>query len=301
MICLGIVDCDTSHCVEFTRRLNHIDIPEDQWVDGARVVAAVPGTSQVSPERIAGFVERLRGYQVEIVQDSEDLLGRVDGVLIEAVDGSVHLERSVQFLEAGLPLFVDKPFATSIADATRLLDMAEARGVPVFSASALRYTPEVTDVLARAGELGRVLGADTYGPAVEHPRNPGLFNYGVHAVEMLFQLLGPGCRSVLNTRRDDVEAVTGVWENGRIGTVRGTRHGPYAFGFTAFCQEAVVPRTIDGRYYYRELLRKVVAMFESGRQPLSRQELLEPVAFQEAAANSARASGVEISLPVYAR
>ena len=43
MIRLGIVDFDTSHAVEFTKRLNHVAIAEDQWVEGAKVVAGVPG------------------------------------------------------------------------------------------------------------------------------------------------------------------------------------------------------------------------------------------------------------------
>lgn len=298
MIRLGIVDCDTSHCGAFTQRLHHVDVPEDQWVDGAQVVAAVPGTSLVSPERIPGFVDQLRGYGVEILERPEELLGRVDGVLIEAVDGSVHLERALPFIEAGVPLWVDKPFTTSKADAIRLLDAAEAKSVPVFSSSALRYAGEVTEVRTRREELGAVLGADTYGPGFEEPRNPGLFNYGVHAVEMLYQLLGTGCRTVRNIRQDRVETVVGVWDDGRIGTVRGTREGPYAFGFTAFCEQQVVARAIHGSNFYGDLVRTIVGMFESGRQPLSRRDLLEPVAFQEAANRSAAEGGAEVTIGV---
>ena len=49
MIRLGIVDFDTSHAVEFTKRLNHVDIAEDQWVEGAKVVAGVPGRRRSRP------------------------------------------------------------------------------------------------------------------------------------------------------------------------------------------------------------------------------------------------------------
>ncbi len=61
MIRLGIVDFDTSHAVEFTRRLNHVGIAEDQWVEGARVVAGVPGVSEVAPEVIPKNLETLKG------------------------------------------------------------------------------------------------------------------------------------------------------------------------------------------------------------------------------------------------
>ena len=96
MIRLGIVDFDTSHAVEFTKRLNHIDIAEDQWVNGAKVVAGVPGTSQISPEVIAGNTETLKKYGVTLYDKPEDLFGKVDAVLVESVDGSVHLARAMQ-------------------------------------------------------------------------------------------------------------------------------------------------------------------------------------------------------------
>ena len=49
-----------------------------------------------------------------------DVIGKIDGMLIEAVDGSVHWERTRPFLEAGIPCFVDKPFACSLADARKM-------------------------------------------------------------------------------------------------------------------------------------------------------------------------------------
>src|SRR5262245_30077137 len=111
MIRLGIVDFDTSHVVEFTKRLNHVDIAEEHWVDGAKVVAGVPGTSLIAPETIPKNVETLKKYGVPLFDDPAELLGKVDAVLIESVDGSVHLARAMPFLEKGMPTYVDKPFA----------------------------------------------------------------------------------------------------------------------------------------------------------------------------------------------
>ena len=91
-------------------------------------------------------------------------------------------------------------------------------------------------------------------------------------------------------------AGAGRWSDGRLGTVRGTRQGVYAFGFTAFCEKQVVSTPIDGRYYYRELLKVIVAMLESKQWPLAPAELVESVAFQEAALRSAERRGEEISL-----
>src|SRR4051794_14898061 len=114
MLQLGMLDFDTSHCVEFTRRLNHLDIEPEQWVDGARVAVACPGESRMAPERIPGFRRELEALGVPLVERPEDLIGRVDGVLVESLEGGVPLDRARPFLEAGLPCFIDKPFACSV-------------------------------------------------------------------------------------------------------------------------------------------------------------------------------------------
>ena len=292
---LGIVSCDTSHVVQFTMRLNHIGISEDQWVDGGQVVAAVPGTSLVSPERIPGFVQQLRDFGVEILERPGDLLGRVDAVFVEANDGSVHTDLALPFVDAGLPVFVDKPLATTVEDARRMVDAARAKGTPLFSASSLRYALELQG-LKRDAQVGDIIGADAYSPAALHPRNPGLFNYGVHAVEMLYELMGTGCQSVRCVWEEGAEVVVGRWVDGRLGTVRGTRSGAHSYGFTVFGEKRVVPVAVDARFIYRELLKVIVRMLETHSWPLSPEQLVEPVAFQVAAHESAQRGGEEIRL-----
>ena len=99
MIRLGIVDFDTSHVVAFTQRLNHLEASEEQWVEGAQIVMGCPGTSLMSPERVPGFTEQLKSYGVKLVDEPAEMIGQIDGVLIESVDGSVHYERAKPFLE----------------------------------------------------------------------------------------------------------------------------------------------------------------------------------------------------------
>ena len=114
MIRLGIVDFDTSHVVEFTKRLNHIDVDEEQWVEGARIVVGCPGESLLSPERIPGFTKQMQEYGVPLVEKPEEMIGQIDAVLIESVEGSFHYKRTAPFLEAELPAFVDKPFTCDL-------------------------------------------------------------------------------------------------------------------------------------------------------------------------------------------
>ena len=80
-------------------RLNHVDIAEDQWVDGAQVVCAYRGTSGITPEdTIDGYVEKLKGFGIEMVDAPEDMIGKVDAVCVESQSGYAHLERVTPFL-----------------------------------------------------------------------------------------------------------------------------------------------------------------------------------------------------------
>lgn len=297
MIRLGILDFDTSHAVEFTKRLNHVDCPETQWVEGAKVVVGCPGESKLSPERIPGYTEQLKKYGVPLVEKPAEMVGKVDAMLIEAVDGSVHWERARPFLEAGVPCYVDKPFACSVADAKRMIDLAAKKKLPIFSSSALRYAPEVVEYAADA-KRGKLNGCLVYGPASEHERNPGLFHYGIHAVEMLYALMGPGCVRVTCAHEKDADVATGQWRDGRLATVRGNRSGPSTFGFIAFAEKGIKAIDVRTTFIYRELLKKVVATFQSGKPPIDPAETLEIVAFIEAANRSATNHGAGESVKV---
>jgi predicted dehydrogenase len=294
VIRLGIVDFDTSHCVEFTKRLNHIEIAEDQWVDGAKVVAGVPGRSQIAPQVIPKNAATLKNWGVEILDDPSELLGKIDAVLVESVDGSVHLDRAMPFLENGVPTFVDKPFACSLADARQLFDVATRKHVPLMSSSSLRYAPEVVE--AKTSPAGAILGASTYGPAPLHPRNPGLFHYGIHPVEMLFALMGPGCQRVNCLSKPEGEVATGLWSDGRLGSVRGIRQGQPDYGFTIYGEKGVRTQPVSSKYIYRELLKQIVKMFETRELPIEPRETLEIVAFIEAAKTSADKQGDAVAL-----
>src|SRR4051794_14375905 len=164
MIKLGVLDFDTSHAVAFTQRLNHKAVPKDQWVDGAQVVVGCPGESKLAPERIAGFEAEMKKLGVPLVEKPTDMIGKVDGMLIESLEGGVHLERARPFLEAGIPCFIDKPFTCSTKDAKAIVALAAKHKTAVFSASSLRYAPDVASFNAD-GKLGKVHGVLSYGPA----------------------------------------------------------------------------------------------------------------------------------------
>lgn len=302
---VGLVGLDTSHSVAFTELLNDDSRPDH--VRGARVVAAFKGGSpdiEASSSRIDKFTAELRDkWHIEIVDSIDALVDRVDAVLLTSVDGRVHLAQARPVIAAGKPLFVDKPFTASVRDALELAQLARERRVPIFSSSSLRFADDV-QAIGRDPRVAQVLGAITWGPATLEPHHPDLFWYGIHAVEMLYTYMGPGCERVTRTHSAGADVVVGQWKDGRIGVVRGEREAPYAYGQVVFGPKAILTapdqattsETSAKHSPYAALMSAIVEFFRTGNAPVPIDETLEIMAFMEAADLSKARNGATISL-----
>ncbi len=295
MLKVGIIGLDTSHVTAFTKTLNN---PKNEGdLANVRVVAAFPAGSpdiDISAKRVEGFTKTLKEqHGVEIVDSIDALLKKVDVVLLESVDGRPHLEQVKPCLRAGKPVFIDKPAAASLADAIKLYDLAAELKVPVFSSSSLRFVPGIA--AAKTNEkLGDVLGCDTFGPNSPMEHHPDLFFYGIHGVEMLYAVMGPGCESVTRVRAKTADQVTGTWKDGRVGTYRGIREGKADMGATAFGTKGIV--AVDTKGGYEPMLLEICKFFKTGKAPVSAAETLEVIAFMEAADESKRQGGAPVKL-----
>jgi hypothetical protein len=294
---VGLIGLDSSHCEQFTLRLN--DPASPNHVPGARVVAAFPGGSPDLPEsadRVAGYTALLRDkFGVRIFDSVEEVCAEVDAVMILSVDGRPHLEQARKVVAAGKPFFLDKPVAASLADAVAVYRAAEAAGVPMFSASAVRWFPGVVEVAT--AEAAPALGALSYGPAPILPHHPDLFFYGIHATEALFTVMGNDCLEVRRTSGDGVSVVTGLWSGGRVGTLYALHRLPMdsiQYKLVRFGERGVVEQKSLGDY--TPLLREIVRFFQTGQAPLSARETLQIYAFMEAAEESQRQGGRRVRL-----
>ncbi len=295
----GIIGLDTSHAIAFTQTLNKgPKNPADaDKVAGVRVVAAYPQGSrdiESSTKRVPEYTEKIKALGVEIVDSIADLLKRVDVVLLESNDGRVHWEQLQPILAAGKPVFIDKPIAASLADTIRILDAAQKAKVPMFSSSSLRYGK--TTQAVRDGSIGMVMSAETFSPVNIEPTHPDLYWYGIHGCESLFTVMGPGCKSVKrSTAADGKVEVVGAWAGGRTGIFRqenGTDRKGY--GGKAIGKKGEAP--VGGYEGYDVLLFEIVKMFRTGIAPVSAEETLEIYAFMEAADESKRRGGMEVTL-----
>ncbi len=290
---IGLIGLDTGHCVAFTRSLN--DSMAGEKYGGYKVVAALPdGTDLIEDwkNRIPEFTEEVKGLGAEIVHSIPELLDRVDVVIITCIDGNKHLEQALPVLKAGKRLFIDKPFAASLSDAYAIVEAAKQYQVPMFSASSLRYINGANEI-AR-GSVGKVFGVEAFSPAHIEEHHPDLFWYGVHGVEILFTLMGTGCKSVRRVYSEDTDMVVGVWDDERIGTYRGIRKGTGGYGALVFGEKKNM--YLDKYEGYNPLLVKITEFFTTGIEPVSPNSTLEIFAFMQAAEESKKAGGNPVSI-----
>jgi len=289
---IGMIGLDPSHVTAFTRLLN--DPADKDHVPGARVVAAFKGGSpdiESSRTRIDGYTKELTNqWGVTLYDSIEALCQAVDAVMIESVDGRPHLAQARPVIQAGKPLFIDKPMAGSLRDAQEIFQRAAPARVPVFSASSLRFGKTTQE--ARQGILGKITRAETFSPCSLEPHHPDLFWYGIHGVESLFTVMGVGCESVQRgTNASGLIEVKGNWSGGRIGIFR---EDPKGYGGEAWGEKGQSPvGAYDG---YAPLVREIVKFFQTRQPPVTPEETLELLAFMEAADESKRSQGRLIQL-----
>jgi hypothetical protein len=289
----GMIGLDTSHVPAFAKIFNNPKASGD--LAGIRIVGGYPGGTDLpaSRDRVQGFTEQLRGMGIEIVDSIPKLLERVDAVLLESVDGRIHLQEAIPVIKAGKPLFIDKPVAGSLADAIVIYDLAKRHNVPCFSGSSVRFSPGIQELLKNE-TLGTIAGAITWGSCTYQEGTPDMFFYGIHGIEPLYALMGTGCETVTRIQTKDTDLVSGVWKDGRIGTYRGIRRNKSEFGAVAFGSKGIVQTGREAGY--EELCSEIARFFKTGTVPVRAEETIEIFAFMEAADESKRQAGAPVSL-----
>jgi len=295
VIRIGIIGCDTSHVPAFTKMFN--DPKAEGELAGFKVVAAFAGGSPDIPkhstDRIPKFVEEIKKYGVEMVDSIPELLKRVDVVLIESNDGRPHLEQARLVLEARKPVFIDKPLTASLADAIAIADLAKKNDTPWFSSSSIRFGPKLQAIKSDP-KVGDIVGVTAWSPCPTEEHHPDLFWYGIHGVEALYTLMGPGCESVTRVSTAGEDVATGVWKGGRVGIFRGLRDAKGDYGAIAFGKKGVSAQL--GFEGYKPLAEAIARFFKSGKPPIPPEETIELIAFMQAADESKARGGAAVKI-----
>lgn len=199
----------------------------------------------------------------------EAMIGAVDAILLARDDAESHARFALPYLEAGLPVYIDKPFALSL-DAARALLAAERYPGQIFTGSALAYARELrpsAEALADLGEIKRVIGA-----------TPKAWDtYAVHVIEPVLALLDRGVPSTMRlfADGDDARHVLARWRGGpsALFSTLGKVAGPIRIDL--FGTRAHLALTFNDSFSaFREALRRFCVGAIEKRRMFDRDRLL---------------------------
>ena len=225
-----------------------------------------------------------------VVVRPEDVIGRVDAVIVATDKGYEHVERCRPFVEAGLPIFVDKPLTDNEPDLQQFMEWVR-EGKQIMSSSCMRYAKEYGPYRASTHELGQVRFA-----AITTPKS--WERYGIHALEGIYPVLGPGFVSVRNTGTQDRNIVHLKHQRGADVVIVAIKDMYGAFGVLTLAGTSghVAVDFNDTFYAFKAQLQAFVDFLRTGRRPFPFSETVELMKIIVAGIRSRQEGGREVFL-----
>lgn len=225
-----------------------------------------------------------------VVEKPEDVIGHVDAVIVATDIGAEHVERCRPFIEAGIPLFVDKPMVDNEADLA-VFDQWIEQGHPILSGSSMRYVKEYLPYRLSTHNLGQL-------KLVTMSMAKYWETYGIHAIEAVYPILGPGflsCRNVGDKERNFVhythrcgaDVLIYVRKDMGAGTGLLTLQG--SDGYDTL-------KSMDSFYAFKTQLEHFIQYLRTGERPFPYAETRELMRMIIAALRSREAGGAEVAV-----
>ncbi|MFB3896317.1 MAG: Gfo/Idh/MocA family protein [bacterium] len=267
-----IIGLDTSHSIEFTRRIQAPDCPADQQVEGMKIGTCLrfPSAFQTEPDQDKRQ-QLLESWGVKVTHTLEDAVDGTDAILLEINDPELHLDYFKKLVKFKKPIFVDKPPADTVAHALEIGRLANEQGIKIYSASSLRYCPEVLQIAQEMPQSKIVLSIGCLGKA---PKGSSVVWYGVHTVEMLQQVMGVGAKKVFACK-DGIGIMAIIeYAYNRRGLIQLTE-GDYQYALMAQDAKSKKFYNVDTTRLYTDLLTRIRDFFITGKSPVSWEESVE--------------------------
>lgn len=198
-----------------------------------------------------------------IANTLEEMATMVDAVILARDDAENHVAMAKPFINAGIPIFIDKPIATTIKDLDYFSSEC-ANGKLIMSCSSMRYANEGRIVKQELASLGKLELATAVGKK-DWPK------YGVHLLEALFALLDdPKPVSIKHIGQTNKDIVYIEFENGFQATFHLFMDISSTFQISLFGQDGWRLIEIKNSYsMFRDNIIEFIRSVQEGKSRLS--------------------------------
>ena len=185
MFKIAILGCENSHANSFLAQLR----------DGRHPDVEVIG---VYSHEEAPCQKLHDEFGVPIMQSYDELVGKVDGIMITARHGDNHYKYAKPYLASGISMFIDKPITCNGAEAVEFMREAKKYGARLSGGSSCKYLPTIVELAEqyRNGDFGDMHGAHICAPVDIPSEHGGFYFYSQHLVQMMTTVFGNGVSSV---------------------------------------------------------------------------------------------------------
>jgi predicted dehydrogenase len=257
---------------------------DSMGIPGARVTHLwTDNPAEAEPVARASLIEN-------IAAKPEDVIGQVDAVIISTDDGDNHVTRARPFVEAGLPVFVDKPMATNLPDLQQFVRW-HREGRVILSTSGMRYAPEMRQAEAMLPDLGELRWITSFTCKTWE-------RYGIHALEAIYPLLGTGfvsARTMYQAGSDVVHLTHGSGAQVTLGAIHDA-YGSFGAVHLYGTKGQLALRLTDTYPAFRGQLVAFIEMLRTGERPVPFEQTVELMTILIAGIQSREKGGVEVLL-----
>jgi len=279
MFKIGILGAENSHASGFSQIINGFrEDCKDEFAD--MQVVAIGGHY---PEANQKVVEK---YNIDMLVDKpEDMLGKVDAIMVTARDGKYHAAFARPFIEAGIPAFIDKPFTSDPHEALELARLAKSKGVPLVGGSSLKLCDDVVrlaEIVKEQKDL--LLNADVTAPVSLVNEYGGFWFYAAHLVEICLRVFGHNPQWVWANQTD--RGVTAILHYPEFDVTHHFIESAYQYSITLNMKKEIIHQPLDITDFTLIESRSFAKMLREGTMDFTYEELVNPVFVLDAIAKS---------------
>jgi predicted dehydrogenase len=269
---VAMIGLDTSHSIQYAKRTNDPNCDPKLKVAGLKTVTCMRFETPFQDKNgLDARQAELEGWGVKVTESFDECVADCDAIMMEINDPAFHLEYFEKAVKLGKPIFLDKPMADTYENGKKIYDLAKEYNVRVFSASSLRYVTAVVEAKAAMNDPEYVA---VYGAMGVAPAGSSVVWYGVHAMEMLQKLMGPGAVSVKAVQDDKGVVCIVKYKNGNRGVVE-LNTGSSIYGGVVRQKGKALPFVVDMSMAYTLELQEVANFFAGAEASVSMDDTLE--------------------------